>query len=174
MAGEPPEFVRRKFTITETLDAVLQEMAGGHYQGNVSLCLRAAIESHQEALRGEGQFAAHQVARRLDAIDERQARLASSLEDFAAVSQGSDEGDTISAAGIELSGETAEIYTVLEDQPRALRMDDLVEELDVELEELQAGVTELVNLGIVTRADDATNRYCLAGSQHRSDGGGSR
>ncbi|MDH5020366.1 hypothetical protein [Halobacterium rubrum] len=174
MAGEPPEFVWRKFTITETLDAVLQEMAASHYQGNVSLCLRAAIESHQAMLRGEGQLAAQQVVRRLDAIDDRQARLTSQLEDFATDDSGVDYGGTISAAGVELSGEIAEIYTVLAAQSGALRIDDLVEKLDVELEELHAGLTRLVDLGIVTATGDTPSRYCLAGSQRRSGGGGLR
>jgi len=45
-------FIRRKFTITESLDDVLTGMASQHYQGNVSLCIRAAIEDHRGTLAG--------------------------------------------------------------------------------------------------------------------------
>ena len=51
------DFTRRKFTIPRRLDEDLVRVAEDHYQGNVSLCLRAAFEDHKQTLNGEGEIA---------------------------------------------------------------------------------------------------------------------
>lgn len=174
MGDQQSEFIRRKFTITESLDSVLEKIAAEHYQGNVSLCLRAAIESHQQTLRGEGAFAAQQVSHRLDNIAEQQQTLNSALDELSSSLPGrTPGGDSMVVSGVELADAEATVYRAFLNQNRAIHIDDLVEGLDLDLEELHRALTRLVDLGLVTRSDSGQHRYRLAGQPKDTNRGDS-
>jgi predicted transcriptional regulator len=165
MSDHQSEFIRRKFTITESLDSVLEEMAAEHYQGNVSLCLRAAIESHQRTLRGEGEFAAQQVSNQLDNIAEQQQTLNSALDELSLSLPDRTTGgdDSMVVSGLELANAEATVYRAFLEQNRAMHIDDFVEGFDLDLEELHRALTRLVDLGLVAQSDSGKHRYRLAG-----------
>lgn len=70
-------FTRRKFTIPEQLDERLVKLADQHYQGNVSLCIRAAIEDHRSTLNETGQDSLHiqRLMSQLESTKSRQAEI---------------------------------------------------------------------------------------------------
>lgn len=140
-------------------------MAGRHYQGNVSLCLRASIESHREALQGEGQFAANQVARQLESLDQGQSRLESLVDELAASGdEDSSPSRQLIVEGIKMDNETAGIYEVLAESDTLLRIEDIVEQTGACMEALQQGLTRLVELGLIYRTEDRGQRYGLTGN----------
>ncbi|WP_276299378.1 hypothetical protein [Halorussus lipolyticus] len=164
MTADKPVFIRRKFTITESLDRTLQELATRHYQGNVSLCLRASIESHREILQGDGQFAVNQISRQLESLDQGQHRLESLVDELTELE---DERSATSQQsvieGVRVSSETAAIYNVLCEQDTPLRIEDIVERTGGHMEAFQEGLSTLVDLGLVGRTDDPSPRYQLVG-----------
>lgn len=161
---DEPVFVRRKFTITESLDRALREMATRHYQGNVSQCLRTSIESHREILQGDGQFAVNQIARQLESLDQGQHRLESLVDKL---TESKDEEWAIDQQpvieGVRVPAETAAIYQALAERDTPLRIEDLVERTGVTMETFQEGLSILVDLGLVGRTEDPSPRYQLAG-----------
>lgn len=166
MTGETTsQFIRRKFTITESLDSVLVKMADRHYHGNVSLCLRAAIESHRSLLRGEGQFAAHRAARALEQLDEQQAELNTMVESLSgklteetpAVSEG------VETHGVTLPPEAAVVYEELMMAEATLRIEDIMERLEMGPAAVLPGLATLVDRGLVVPQGSEKQRYRLAG-----------
>jgi len=164
MTVDEPVFIRRKFTITESLDRTLREMATRHYQGNVSLCLRTSIESHRETLQGDGQFAMNQIARQLESLDQGQHRLESLVDELTELENERSDTDQRSVIeGVGVSSETAAIYKVLCERDTPLRIEDLVERTGGGMEAFQEGLSTLVDLGLVGRTDDPSPRYQLVG-----------
>ncbi|GAB7018737.1 helix-turn-helix domain-containing protein [Halostagnicola bangensis] len=159
-----PTFVRRKFTITERLDQTLQEMAARHYQGNVSLCLRAAIESHRETLEGDGQFAARQVARQLDTLQQGMQELRADVDNASVERDEGQKTELRSAVwGVELTGEMQTIIDSLDSSGSPLRMGDLLEQTELNPPQLQENLARLVDLGFVVETTDGKQRYRHAG-----------
>ena len=99
------EFTRRKFTIPRRLDDELVRIAEKHYQGNVSLCLRAAFEDHKQTLNGEGEIAFGRLLSHVDKVAARQSEVLDqikSLEDEIGTEEPSN-----SASGGHISREAA-------------------------------------------------------------------
>ncbi|WP_323173201.1 helix-turn-helix domain-containing protein [Natrialba sp. PRR66] len=165
-----PTFVRRKFTITERLDQTLQEMAARHYQGNVSLCLRAAIESHRETLEGDGQFAARQVARQLDLLQQGMRDLQADLDDVVVeMADEETEPEPRSAMwGVGLADEMQVILDALDSSGSPLRLEDLLEQSELNPPQLQKNLARLVDLGFVVETTDGKRRYGHAGQINSS------
>ncbi|ARS89334.1 hypothetical protein [Natrarchaeobaculum aegyptiacum] len=176
MTEADPTFVRRKFTITERLDQTLQKMATRHYQGNVSLCLRAAIESHRKTLEGDGQFAARQVARQLDALQQGMQELQADVDN---ASVGRDEGqketELRSAVwGVELTEGMQIIIDALDSSGSPLRMEDFLEQTELNPSQLQESIARLVDLGFVVETTDGKQRYRHAGQNISSQNRGTK
>lgn len=170
MTGRDPTFVRRKFTITEVLDKTLQEVATRHYQGNVSLCLRAAIESHRESLEGEGEFAAHQIKRQLDGLEQGIQEVQADIDQIP-VETTEDEGNGISESvrwGVKMMDEMPAIVEVLDDASSPLRLEDLLEQTELPPPRLQADLSRLVDRGLVVETMDGRQRFGLAGEVNSS------
>jgi paraquat-inducible protein B len=164
-------FVRRKFTITEELDAVLTDLAGQHYQGNVSLCLRAAIEDHRSTLTGtDDTFIAEQVTRHLDALQTQLQNLEAELETLTEDRDKTDH-DELSDQGVGDETMTAEmqaIHETLRETDQALRLDDLIERIVHPKHHLQPALEALIDQGRVTTAGTNTERFQLAGQHFRN------
>jgi len=165
MTDEGPTFIRRKFTITEVLDLTLQQMATGHYQGNVSLCLRAAIESHRQILEGEGQFALQQVQRKLENVDQTVQEMQATLGEIP-VEESEDKRTVDSQSvmcGIQLTDEMSVIVAVLENARTALRLEDILEQTELAPSHFQTNLSRLVDRGLVITPNDGQQRFSLAG-----------
>lgn len=164
-ANVTPEFTRRKFTITERLDVVLVEMAEQHYQGNVSLCLRAAIESHQAILRGEGQFAARRVANALERLEEGQTELDSAIEALpeTLVEQMTTESESRNSGSPGFVPEKEVVYHELSIVETPFRIEDLMERLEVGPATVMPALASLVDQGLVVSCGNDGRRYQLAG-----------
>jgi hypothetical protein len=160
-----PTFKRRKFTITESLDAALEELADQNYQGNVSLCIRAAIEDHRETLDGTGSgLLTKQLARRVDELTSRQDRVLESLSKIEEnierpQSQASHSTDTSE----QLPENAALILETLETVGNGLRIDDLTDRLEVPSSRVQPVIGTLIDYGLVTAHGKPPSRYYLAG-----------
>lgn len=157
--------MRRKFTITEVLDQTLEEMAARHYQGNVSLCLRAAIESHRESLEGDGEFAAHQIKRQLDELEQRVQELQSGLDEIPVDATADDDTGASQSVlwGIEMSAGMLTIVQVLDEASSPLRIQDIAEQTELSPQRLQADLSKLVDYGLVIETSDQQQRFSLAG-----------
>lgn len=165
-------FKRRKFTITEVLDGVLEELADQNYQGNVSLCLRAAIEDHRETLNGTGsELVTQQLLQQADEIISRQDRIIEALENL---EDDSDQG----AAEVEPSFQTGgvsndghRILVILEAAETELRIEDLAEQLDLPASRIQPTLGTLLDRGLITSNGESPTRFRLAGRSHHNDQG---
>lgn len=160
-------FVRRKFTITETLDNVLTELAAQNYQGNVSLCLRAAIEDHRATIEGTGteQLAAQKLVRHLERVEEQQeeikAEIKAMLDRLEDQNQAESRHHHVSCSG--MTEDMHCIYDTLNSTDNELRIDDLAERLDLPASRLQPALGSLVDLGLVVNVGETTSRFQLAG-----------
>lgn len=156
-------FTRRKFTITESLDERLEEFAGRHYQGNVSLCIRSAIEDHQQSLEGEGKLALSRLVAQMGELENQQAEIQDQLQELdntlnaprtstvGGVSDG-DSTDTTELVRSELS--------IADD---GLRIDDLMDKLPLSLPEIQSALGLLVDQGVVVDRHTSRERFWIVG-----------
>lgn len=167
MTEESSTFVRRKFTITEILDQKLQEIATRHYQGNVSLCLRAAIESHREILEGDGQFAAQRIMQQLGVLQQDIQVLQVDLGDIQEVAFAEGAKDNLGSQSavwsVQMSDGMLAIIEILKENRPPLRLEDLLEQTELDLPQFQESIARLVDLGIVVETVDGHQRYGLAG-----------
>lgn len=163
-------FTRRKFTIPEQLDERLVKLADQHYQGNVSLCIRAAIEDHRSTLNGTGQDSLHiqRLTSQLESTKSRQAEIHELIEKL--------ERD-ISSQNIEQTREFASergmtesmgiVFNELLSADAGLRFADLRERLDLSASELQATLGLLVDRGQIINAGNSTARFAPATYRNR-------
>jgi hypothetical protein len=170
MIDEDPTFIRRKFTITEVLDLTLQQMAARHYQGNVSLCLRAAIESHRQILEGEGQFALQEVQRKLENVDQTVREMQSNLDEILVetVQEEQNVDSQPILCGVQLTDEMSAIVGVLENAQSPLRLEDILEQTELTPVHLQPNLSRLVDRGLVVNTRDGRQRFGLAGRANSS------
>lgn len=166
-------FKRRKFTITESLDGVLEDLAEQNYQGNVSLCLRAAIEDHQETLSGTDQsLVTQQLLHRVEKLTSRQDQIIEELNTLeTSLAQETAGADASSLQATGLSDDERQILRVLETTETGLRVDDLADRLDHPTARIQPALGSLIDLGIITPNGESPTRFRLAGRPHRENQG---
>ncbi len=169
-------FIRRKFTLTETLDGVLTKLAAQNYQGNVSLCLRAAIEDHRTTLEGTGaeQLAVQRLVQNLEGIEKQQKAMRAELESIQE-QQGVKHQSEPEHHPIHPEGVTETMRSILfEIQPAdsGLRIDDLVEKLDTSPSRMVPALGSLVDLGVVVDVGKNTHRFQLTGHAPQGPLGG--
>jgi len=172
MPNHDIEFTRRKFTIPERLDTVLIKLADQHYQGNVSLCIRAAIEDHRSTLEGNSQesLAIQRLGTRLDDITSRQSELQRAVEDL---SEHTDSTDHTTERFFEHTGSLSEsehrVYHALKKGDDGLRFSDLTDRVDLPPSPIQTALGALVDHGRVIAHGTNTTRFYLTGDQLTSD-----
>lgn len=174
-SDEESVFTRRKFTITETLDSELDGLADRHYQGNVSLCIRAAIEDHVQTLEGEGDITTRRLIAEVNEVSEGQqallgkiAAIESALEDESQQTpetQQTPQGDS-------LSTNDRQVLEAIASAEAGLHVDDLLETIDLPKEQTLAALGSLVDRGYVFRVDPNSERYRTPGG--RPSPGGDR
>lgn len=167
MSRDKPEvtFTRRKFTITETLDDVLTDLAERNYQGNVSLCLRAAIEDHRTTLEGTSEgLVAQQLTRYIEYLQEGQDHLIASIKSIEDAiddgTRGKSNPDHIIM--VKTTDEMHRVHDVLVGMEQGLRVDDIAEQLEMPTSRVQPALCSLVDQGHVCEYND-NQRYRLAG-----------
>lgn len=166
-------FKRRKFTITESLDEVLEDLAEQNYQGNVSLCLRAAIEDHRATLHGtDSDLVTQQLLHRVEKLTSRQDQIMEALEAVENnIGQETTEAKSSSLHISGLSEDEQQILSVLEATDTGLRIDDLAERLDLPTARIQPALGILIDLGIIIPNGESPTRFRLAGRSSRSNRG---
>jgi hypothetical protein len=168
-----PSFTRRKFTITETLDDVLVELADQHYQGNVSLCLRAAIEDHRGTLRGgeRESLIANRLSAQLESLASRQNELATAIESESSPQIGEGrlcDGDRLAEAS-EMTDPMYRVYEVLAEEGESLRFSDVTERVEASTADVQRALGLLLDRGIVTSSEGNQRRFSLAGQVRKPE-----
>lgn len=162
MGDSRTEFTTRRFTITHALDDALVALAQRHYQGNVSLCLRTAIESHRETLNGRGPFAAHKAAAQLEALQDQQHELLTTLTDQPDTTHPTSDS-TGWGSGMMDDPTSHAILQTLDDAGHPLRLPDLLEAAELNPSTTHDSLAFLVDRGFVTKTQTQPPRYVLAG-----------
>ncbi len=162
--GSSDSFKRRKFTITESLDSALKELAAQNYQGNVSLCLRAAIEDHRETLHGtDSGLVAQQLAQRVDQLNARQEHVIDVLNDIQHTVNTDEEENKQTAQQKNVTRDEARILSVIEPAETWVRIEDIDDQLDLPVSQIQPAVGRLLDRGFISSSGDSPCRFQLAG-----------
>ncbi|MUV85533.1 hypothetical protein GJ631_02785 [Natronomonas sp. CBA1123] len=158
-----PVFIRRKFTIPEPQDAVLVNLADRHYQGNVSLCLRAAIEDHRESLNGQGKLATQRLAGQVDSIRIQQEEILDEITEIRGEILEVPQDEIASSKRLGMSDEMWRLYSRMNEAKRPLRVDDLIEQLELPLSRVQPALGQLIDQAYVVEIEEGSHRYGLPG-----------
>lgn len=156
-------FTRRKFTITESLDERLVEFAGRHYQGNVSLCIRSAIEDHQQSLEGEGKLALSRLVTQMEELKNQQASIQEELQDIDDTLNSPSTSTMGSVSDGDYTDTTELVRSELSIADDGLRIDDLMDRLPLSLPEIQSALGLLVDQGIVVDRHTNRERFWIVG-----------
>ncbi|MEZ3162318.1 hypothetical protein ABNG03_10160 [Halorubrum sp. RMP-47] len=162
-------FVRRKFTITEELDAELERMADNNYQGNVSLCLRQAVTDHRETLRGNGEVTLRRLMESVAHIEDQASELTQSVDTLV------EQVDPTHTARPEatvanVTGEPPvvaggdQIVAALEETDTPLRVADIIERVEMQPVDVRYLLGYLVDHAHVFSTQEDPARYYLATS----------
>lgn len=157
-------FKRRKFTITEELDEVLTRLAEDHYQGNVSLCIRTAIEDHRASLEKSGKESAmsQRLAIKLDELAAHQEELSAAVNDLPQKEAAELSNSSHHPEGV--NGAMQAVYDALADSPNPLRFEDISENIDAPIADIQTALGQLVDRGFVVTDSGQNQRYSLVGT----------
>lgn len=171
-SGPDSVFKRRKFTIMQSLDDILQNMAEGHYQGNVSLCLRSAIEDHRATLDGEGRIAMKRIGLELHELQNTNEELTTALEEIEArIEEVSDHQRRSQNGDYELlTDDMRSVRHTILDADDSLRIDDILERLDLPASRILPALGDLIDCGYLCEVDENNSRYELAGYQYDQTG----
>jgi hypothetical protein len=143
---------RRKFTLTERLDADLQQFADQHYQENVSLCLRAAFEDHKNTLNGEGRIALKRLEQEVSQLREITTELSREVSDIAGdIEALSDQGARREPPSVINGGygDTQQVLDELHSAKTPLRIEDLLERAELSPRRVVTALEQLVDLGLI-------------------------
>jgi hypothetical protein len=153
--SQAPEFIRRKFTLPETLDTLLQELATQHYAGNVSLCIRAAIEAHQEMLDNNESLTLHRIENQIDSIHTDIQSLLDVPNTPASRLNSDQRSNQFSALGLsqEQSAVTSRVYTEFKTKETALRVADLIDRVEHPPESIVRACEQLLDSGCLIETD---------------------
>lgn len=149
------EFIRRKFTITKRLDNELVRLADQYYQGNVSLCIRAAIEDHRETLERapNNEYSLQKLTRTMEQLREEQTAIQNQIRQF------SMDEETAKPVREEIE---EEILIVLRDADDGLRIEDIVDRTHLSVAKVTSTVSRLFDYGVLVN-DESSDRYFLPG-----------
>ena len=156
-------FTRRKFTIPERLDERLQELATHHYQANVSLCLRAAIEDHEATLNDNEALTLHHVEQEIGSLTTKIDSLID-VETEVTSSAQSDQPQADSCTGdVTLSQDQhAEAVTAaLQAADTPLRLADIIERCDIPPDRVVRVCERLLDTSVIVSVEHA-DRYRLS------------
>lgn len=160
-------FVRRKFTITEELDAELEQMADNNYQGNVSLCLRQSISDHRETLNGNGDLTVQHLFESVAHMEEQIEDLTESIKSVNKQTHPSD-GSLSEAEGMGVNlGEATDpaakqVISVLQKANTPLRVADIIEYVEMQPIDVRQILGYLIDNGHVFTTSGSPPRYHLA------------
>jgi Arc/MetJ-type ribon-helix-helix transcriptional regulator len=166
--GSETTFVRRKFTLPKTLDEMVEKLAEEHYQGNVSLFIRAAIEDHRKTLTGtKEELVLQQATRQLDDLENQQAEILQTLSNLDAESntETSTQGRTRLGMPDSMTDDMTRVYTALVEATDPLRLADLSEELGIPAVHLEPVLGRMVDHGYITVHGTNPQRLKLEGTQ---------
>lgn len=162
-AHDQAEYTHRKFTNTDTLDKVLQDLAERHYQGNVSLTIRAAIENLRTSLDGTNtpEKAYHHLQQQIQGVQSDLSDDRVLLEEMHELLQSSQQSEGNRSARTTLTSEATEVHTLIIESERGLKFDDVVEASELPPAQVKDALERLVDLGNIGRTRE--QRYVPAG-----------
>jgi DNA-binding transcriptional ArsR family regulator len=147
--------VRRKFSLTKEIDEQLQELASQHYQGNVSLCIRAAFKEHQRTVHGEGRLALkrleQEVSRLSEQISNLETKIAESGSDEDAIGQ--DSAMRSQRTDGNQSALESQILTYLNGVDTAVRIEDIIEATGISPRAVVQIMGEYYDAGIIQETE---------------------
>jgi hypothetical protein len=167
----PESITRRKFTLSERLDREIEQLASRHYQGNVSLCLRAAIKEHQRTLDGEGRLALKRLEREVNHLSEAVAELDHDTADLAAEIEGAGDSPSLGAPPSVEDRQFDVAQRLLDEFLGAetpLRVEDLVERSDLPTRRIVRALGQLVNLGSIVETSSNSRYQLVANDPERA------
>jgi hypothetical protein len=159
--------IRRKFTLTESLDSQVERLADQHYQGNVSLCLRAAIKEHQQTLSGEGRLALKRLEREINNLNDTVSNLNPDIADVVAEIEEcrpASEHDGLPSISSERFEITQEVLEGLHEAETSLRVEDLAERVEAPPRLVIPALGQLVDLGFVVKTPRDERYQCIMNS----------
>ncbi len=164
MVAEDTTIVRRKFTLTKSLDESLESLANQHYQSNVSQCLRAAIEDHRSTLNGTDKtMLMHQIINGIQDLQHQQDGMFESIQSINhSINRNEIPESDWQLGPANQSPISRQILSVLKPDT-ALRLDDITEELDLMSSEIQPVLEVLIDRALIETTDRHPARFRLAG-----------
>jgi DNA-binding MarR family transcriptional regulator len=179
---------RRNISLTPSDDRRLERIADQHYQGNVSQCIRVAVNEHAEILDGGGDAAIRRIERDLRRLNEQVSDLGDRLSAIESRVESDEELDQFRAiSGV--SYQMARVYRALlrevESSPQlsqsrerrggshgeqGLRAEDLIERLELSPYDVLDALGELVDTGLVCERPDGETRYVPSLVQSQPEG----
>lgn len=159
---EESSFTRRKFTLTEDDDEELQQLADRHYDGNVSLCIRAAVADHSSNLEGNGQRAMNRLARQMRTVTEQSSQLDEDVSTLISKTDKIAAGHTPTLPFRVESSQLQDaefVYRLFRRKSTGLRIDDVLEQSELPPQRVLQAVELLIDLAYLHRTTN--NRYEL-------------
>lgn len=160
-------FTRRKFTIPEALDSVLVDLSNRHYQGNVSLCIRAAIEDHRNTLNGTDELSPpiQQLLRHLETVETQQHEIQKVIEKIEQNRDNfEDDPKHFQRRSEAMTPSMSIVFEELRTADEGLRFADLQERLGLSSSQLQRTLGSLVDRGFIVDVGTNTERFALVGT----------
>ncbi|WP_136717720.1 hypothetical protein [Halorientalis salina] len=171
-ADESSETItRRKFTLSEQLDREIEKLASRHYQGNVSLCLRAGVKEHQQTLNGEGRLALKRLEHEVSNLSESVADLNCDTGDTTTENKevrderGLDISPSVGAHQLDVAQELLDEFLRSE---TPLRVEDLVERTDLPIRRVVRGLGHLVDSGSIVETPSGSRYQLVANNPNQT------
>lgn len=172
MTQEPPEYVVRKFTLPPNQDARLESLAGSHYGGNCSQCLRTALKDHARTLNNEDGASLQEVMKEVSQIKSSVEQL---QEEFEEIDVKDGEYSETEQTGrdvindklhddVLLDDDMYQIYRKLVDTyPEEQLLDEIVESTPLSEIKVRHALLDLSDRGKITSSTiDGTVRYTVS------------
>lgn len=157
---DQPSFTRRRFSLPDPKDDVLVSLAERHYQGNVSLFLRAAIEDHRDTLEGTGQGerTLHELRTAISDLSHGQQELYKMVKKIIEQSHDSAAAtETFSPLTRHLPTPHRRVFNACVNADQGCRFQDLVDQTNLPAKQVKVSLEVLLDLALLEQ--DNNQRY---------------
>lgn len=168
---DQPAFTRRRFSLPDPKDDVLVSLAERHYQGNVSLFLRAAIEDHRDTLEGTGQGerSLHEIRSAITDFSDAQQDLRKMVEAIDERSQGTESQPNLTCLQTRhLPTPHQQVFEACRDGEQGCRFQDIVDQTGLPAKQVKTALEALIDAALLE--PDTDQRYHpTATNPHRQE-----
>ncbi|WP_146047450.1 helix-turn-helix domain-containing protein [Haloferax marisrubri] len=149
------EFVRTRVCLTNRHKEKLEECADEHHAGNLSMCMRSAIDDHARVLNGQHAINVDRVKQIANSLHEEVDELSSQLDDLNIQENTNEESDSEHHAPIN------DVHQALIEERDQARPSDLAETLDISRQSALLAAEKLVDRGVVARQPAQEPKYAI-------------